>query len=196
MSERILMVGAEDAAPCEQAPPSAPWARRKRRATGIRKRATLSHREAAQALGLLRVLFDAIDSRCGRPDAAKSRELIHEPRLALEDGLDGAVGQVAHPAIDTQRARPLTRRVAKSNALHAPTHDQAPADERRILHGLAVLPPEMGTAERCEAIVRREPVAAAPRALLNSATIRVGEAPWISRFRRFSPRRESFCLKR
>gem|GEM_PF-25935 len=163
-SERILMVGRE-AAPFEQATESA--ARTTTTAARIRKRRISAHREAAQTLRLLRVFFDAVDPRRGGAHAAKGRELGHALRSALEDGLDGAVGQVADPAIDTQCARSLPGRVAKRDALHAPTHDQVLADPRRMLHAFAVLPPWMGAAEPREAIVDGQSVAA-PRGALES----------------------------
>src|SRR5438270_650722 len=60
--------------------------------------------------------------------------------LAFEDGLDVAVGSVAHPAAHTRRSGRVLAAVPEEHTLHAPFHDH-PTPHR---HGLRPYAPRRG----------------------------------------------------
>ena len=77
---------------------------------------------------------DAIHARVVGARARERDEPVDRVRRPLEDGLDGPVGPVAHPAGDAGGARDVARRRAEEDALHPAVDDDAAADDR-VGHG-------------------------------------------------------------
>ena len=90
-----------------------------------------AHDESREPLGRLVVLLDALDARGRRAPAAEGEDTRDGVGRALEDGLDGPVRAVAHPAGDAGGARLGLGRAPEPDALH-PTHDDdaAPHHDR------------------------------------------------------------------
>ena len=81
--------------------------------------------EARLALGLDPLHLDVLDAGARRAAPAPLDHRLHALVVALEGGLDGSVGNVANPARDAERARPVTRLRPKEDALDDAADDDA-----------------------------------------------------------------------
>ena len=101
---------------------------------------------------------------------------------ALEDGLDAAVGAVAHPSRDAERARLALRRIAEPHALHPPANHAAacgsrPRPSRGSPFEVATLADHEVTARRSARRSARRTRGCDPAAPAPSREPRVGRGP-------------------
>ena len=84
---------------------------------------------------MLRLLFVDFDVRHGgvtRSGPHEGHHRLDRLRVALEDGLDRALGRVARPAGDAAALGFATRRVTEEDALHTSVGDDSAALGRHV----------------------------------------------------------------
>ena len=74
--------------------------------------------EAGEPFGLLVVDLDVLDVGVARPAANELDHPLHRVIVALEDGLDRAIGAVGHPAGNAGGPGCASRGIAKEDSLH------------------------------------------------------------------------------
>ena len=72
--------------------------------------------------------LDVVDARPARPLAKGALEAIERVGVALGEGLDVAIRQVAHPAVDALALGGLDGEIAEADSLHAAGDQKAPGD--------------------------------------------------------------------
>ena len=76
-------------------------------------------------LGGRRAAFDSLHPRRRRPAAGPLQQGGDGGGISLRQRLDGAVGEIAHPAGHAQPQRLAAQGVAEADALHASTYAQS-----------------------------------------------------------------------
>ena len=93
-------------------------------------RRVLADVEPLEPFRLLADDVDPVHTRPARPFARELDQPLDSVPFALEDRLNGPVGQVPRPAADAGRLCSATRRLAEEDALNVTLHDDSTA-----LHG-------------------------------------------------------------
>src|SRR5213593_2204065 len=98
-----------------------PWSAAARKPAARRSASrSADDKPAPLAVGVHPADLDVGDARGGRTAPGPGDQRLDGLGLALDLGLDGAVGPVAHPAGDTEPLGLVLHRAAVPDALHAP----------------------------------------------------------------------------
>jgi uracil-DNA glycosylase len=106
-------------------------------ASVVRRAMELAHIEPGEPSWLLVVDLDPFDLRAAWPLPAEVDEPLNRVGLALEDGFDGAVPVVPHPAGHAVLEREAVSSVAEEHALDMTVDDDTPAHVPSLVEELA-----------------------------------------------------------